>query len=129
MLSWKEKEEDTKASKKKANTNVTANAKPAPRKKGKEPDSQPISNYLNLYEDIEDADDLSEAEVFKDVVDDADMSEPTTTRIQLVGTSWSAGSTDHYTTLQNKPATGMVPGDEPAAKLDRLKEMRLSVGD
>lgn len=117
MLSWKEKEENTKVT-----TKMNANTKPALRKKGKEPDPRPIPNYRNLYEDIEDADDPSEAEVFKDVVDDADMSEPTTSRVPQVGTSRPAGST----TLQSKPA--MVAEEDPAARLERLKDRRLLVG-
>ncbi|KAG8217349.1 hypothetical protein J3R82DRAFT_5444 [Butyriboletus roseoflavus] len=120
VLSWKEQEEDTKATKK-------ANAKPASRKKGKEPELQPLPNYLNLYEDIDDPDNLSEAEVFKDVVEDADVSEPTTSRIPLVGTSWSAHSTDHLKALQSKPAA--VPEDELAARLQRLRDMRLSISE
>lgn len=120
VLSWKEKE-DTKASAKKAS------AKPAPRKKGKEPDHhQPVPNYRNLYEDIEDADDPSEAEVLKDVVDDADMSEPTTYRIPQVGTSRSAGTTDRSTALQTELVS--VAEDEHVTRLGRLKEARLLVG-
>jgi hypothetical protein len=101
VLSWKEKDADPKMFTKKAN------AKPASRKKGKEPDPQPISYYRNLYEDIEDADDPSESEVLKDAVDNTDVPEPTTSRIPQAGTSWSAGSTNRLAALQ-EPMTSRI---------------------
>ena len=144
VLSWKEKDADSKLSTKKTN------AKPAsaPRKKGKEPDPQPISHYLNLYEDIEDADDPSESEALKDAVDNTDVPEPTTSRISQAGAARSAGSTDRLAALEESttsriPQAGAsrsagstdrsaamqstpaaVPEDDPAARLQRLKEAR-----
>lgn len=117
MLSWKEKE-DPKASAKKPNV------KPAPRKKGKEPDHQPTrSHFLNLYEDIEDADDPSETEVLKDVLDTTDaVPEPTTSGVPRAGMSRSTDSTDRSAAVQSTPAT--VAGDEPDVRLERLKEAR-----
>ena len=169
MLSWKEKDADAKLSMKKAN------AKPASRKKGKEPDPQPTSHYRNLYEDIEDADDPFESEAFFDNTDvlepttsrvpqagtsrsaglmdrsailqeptasrnpqagtartagstdrSAALQEPTTSRIPQAGMSRPAGSTDRSAALQSAPAA--VPEDDPAARLERLKEARRLVG-
>ena len=120
MLSWKEKE-DPKAPTKKANV------RPAPPKKGKEPDHQPTrSHFLNLYEDIEDADDPSETEVLKDVLDNTDVPEPTISRVPQAGTSRSTGSTDRSAAVQSTPVTATE--DEPDVRLERLKEARRLVG-
>ena len=124
MLSWKEKDADSKLSTKKTN------AKPAsvPRKKGKEPDPQPISHYLNLYEDIEDADDPSESEALKDAVDNTDVPEPTTSRISQAGTARSTGSTNRSAVLQ-EPTTSRVPQSgtsRSAGSTDRLAALEES---
>lgn len=111
MLSWKGTEEDTRASTKRAP------AQPAPRKKGKEPDPQPIHNYLNLYEDIEDADDTSESEVFKDATDNLE-----TSWVLQASTSRAVGSAGHSTASRSKPAVAYE--DEIAARLKRLQETR-----
>ena len=123
VISWKEMEENPKAPTKKANP------KPVSRKKGKEPDPPQSKqrNYLDLYEDIEDADDPDGSDMPKDVIDKADVSEPTASRIPQVGTSRSAVSTDHAPVVQSAPAA--VPEDDPAARLERLREARRMVRD
>ncbi|KAG6379092.1 hypothetical protein JVT61DRAFT_11528 [Boletus reticuloceps] len=114
VLSWKEKEEEPNGLTKRAN------AKPAPPKKGKELDPPPkSSHYLNLYEDIEDADDPFGPDTPRDVISGAGGSEPKTSKVPQVGTSRSVGSTDH-----SAPVSAAAPEDELAARLERLKEAR-----
>lgn len=101
-------------------------AQPISRKKGKEPDPQPPSRYLNLYEDIEDADDMSESEALKDLMDNAEMSEPTISMIPQASTSRTADPKSHSTALESKPAASYE--DDISVRLKRLQETRRQVG-